>query len=99
MGPGVYSGARGITAYLDPTSQITIWYQELGNTIRRCLWRSTGCFSESGGGPSINNVLPGSDIASLQDDVGHQHVYYQASDTGNPIKELAWNGSSWNFSK
>ncbi|KAE9376001.1 hypothetical protein N431DRAFT_454588 [Stipitochalara longipes BDJ] len=97
MGVNPISSGRGLTSYLDPTGQITIWYQDTDSTIKRCLWRSAGCLAEDNGGPSINNVLLGSDIASFQDDVGHQHIYYQTKDAGNPIKEMAWDKNQWNF--
>ncbi|KAH8900573.1 hypothetical protein GQ53DRAFT_815441 [Thozetella sp. PMI_491] len=97
MNRSVYPNSRGLTSFVDPTGQINIWYQDSANTIKRCLWRSAGCLDEASGAPSINNVLPGSDIASFQDDVQHQHIYYQSADIRNPIKEMAWSNNQWNL--
>ena len=90
-----------IAAYIGRTNTIHVWIQKSDNIIYDCEFdpaATTGCtlWQLPWPGPAV----PGTNLAAFVDSGAAQHLYYQSSETGNPIREgLALAGDGWRFGK
>jgi hypothetical protein len=95
---GLPATSNGLTAYIErietPGEMYHVWFQSGVNLAEDCLHSGSNSGCQYPAPATFSNVLEGTQLGSFQDDVGHQHVYCQATDRGNFILEQAWSGAS-----